>query len=371
MKLSVSSTELQRSLNNISGVIPSKSTLPILENILLELAGDELTLTATDLEIFMSVNVAVKGSQDGRIAIPAKKLLETVRALPETTVVLVAETGSNKVEMKTDSGVYKLTGEASENYPSVPAFKDFADLQIDNEMLRRLITKTSFAVSSDELRPAMTGILLQVKPTEIRAVSTDGHRLVKFTHSGIKSKNPEKEIIVSAKALNLVAKCITDAPTKISLSDTQARFTLGNITLVSRMIDEKYPNYESVLPLDNEKKLTVDKNELLASVRRTALYASSTTHLVRFSLSKNSMAVSAEDVDFGSEAKESLKCAYSSESMEIGFNSYYVVDILSHLDTDEAVFMFSSSSRAAIVKPAQQREGEDVVMLVMPVRLNG
>jgi len=370
MKLSVSSHELQNCLGNISGVIPSKSTLPILENFLLELSGEELTVTASDLEIFASVKMKVKGSEDGIIAIPAKRLMETIRALPETTILLSGDSGSNKIEMKTESGVYRVTGESSENYPSVPAFKEHEELQIDNETLRRLINKTAFAASTDELRPAMTGILFQIKPKEIRAVSTDGHRLVKFTNSAFSSKNIEKDIIIPAKALNLVVKCIEDTPGKISLNESQVKFNLGDITLVSRMIDEKYPNYESVLPLENDRKLVVDKNQLLSSVRRTALYASSTTHLVRFSLNKNSVAVSAEDIDFGSEAKETLKCEYTSEPMEIGFNSFYVMDILSHLDTDEAVFMLSSPSRAAIVKPAEQRAGEDLLMLVMPVRLN-
>jgi len=370
MKLTVSSNELQKSLANISGVIPTKSTLPILENFLLELSENELTLTATDLEIFASVKLSIKSSEKGKIAIPAKKLLDTIRALPETSITILADGATNKVEMSTQNGTYKLTGESSENYPSVPSFKEHEELQVDNETLRRLIMKTAFAVSSDELRPAMTGILFQIRNSEIRAVATDGHRLVRFSKSSSASKNVQKEIVIPAKALNLVAKCIEETPTKISLNETQAMFNLGNITLVSRMIDEKYPNYESVIPLDNDRKLIVNKNELLDSVRRTSLYASSTTHLVRISLHKNSVTVSAEDIDFGSEAKETMKCDYTSEPMEIGFNSYYIVDVLSHLDTDEALFLFSTPARAAIVKPSTQREGEDLLMLVMPVRLN-
>ena len=370
MKLSVSSYELQRLLGSISGVLPSKSTLPILDNFLLDLSGDDLTITATDLDIFASVRIKVKGIEDGKVTIPAKRLIETIRALPDTNIVFFADPGSNKIEMKTDAGVYKLAGESNENYPSVPAVKEQQELEIDNETLRRLISKTAFAVSSDDLRPAMTGILFQIKSKEIRAVSTDGHRLVKLTNSNFSSKISEKEIIIPAKALSLVAKCIEDVPGRISLDETQVKFVLGNITLVSRMIDEKYPNYETVLPLENDKKLVVDKNQLLSSVRRTALYASSTTHLVRFSLSKNSMTVSAEDIDFGSEAKETLQCEYLADPMEIGFNAHYVIDILSHVDTDNVLFLVSSASRAAIVKPAEQREGEDLLMLVMPVRLN-
>ena len=370
MKFSVSSSELQKVLGSISGVIPPKSTLPILENVLFELSKDKLNITATDLEISMSVSLNVKGSMDGKIAVPAKRLFETVRSLPTTDITFTADAGNNKIVMQTENGEYRLTGESSENYPSVPAFKGHDDLKMDNETLRRLISKTSFAVSADELRPAMMGILFQIKKSEIRAVATDGHRLVKLENTAFGSGTMEREVIVPAKALNLVLKSIDEKESRVSFNETHAMFSTGNTTLISRMIEEKYPNYESVIPLDNEKKLVADKNQLLSSVRRTALYASSTTHQVRFSLKKGSMTVSAEDIDFGSEAKETLKCDYSSDPMEIGFNSAYVIDILSHIDTDEVVFMFSSPTRASIIKPVTQRDGESLLMLVMPVRLN-
>src|SRR5579862_908144 len=152
--------------------------------------------------------------------------------------------------------------------------------------------------------------------------------------------------------------------------ETHAVFSTGNITLISKIIAEKYPNYESVLPLDNNKKLTIDRDPLLASVKRTALYASSTTHQVKFSLKKNSLTVGAEDIDFGSEARETIPCDYSADAMEIGFNSAYIIEILSHLEADKVEFFFSTPSRAVTVKPEKQPEGEDVLMLVMPVRLN-
>ena len=370
MKFSASISELQKSLGSISAVIPTKSTLPILENFLFDLSGDQLNITATDLEVYASVSLKVKGSENGKMAVPAKRLLETVRALSEEKVNFKADNSSYKIEMATSNGVYKLTGESSESYPTIPSAKGNDELEVESETLRRLINKTAFAVSTDELRPAMTGVLLQLNKNGIRAVSTDGHRLVKLSNKSFAPSKTEKELIIPAKALNLVAKCIEGAKNKITLNDAQTTFYLGNVTLVSRVIEEKYPNYESVLPLDNDKKLVVDKNQLLSAVRRTALYASSTTHLVRFSMTKNLVSVSAEDIDFGSEAKETIECDYSSDHLEIGFNSTYVMDILSHVDADEVEFMLSSPARAAIVKPAKQQEGEELLMLVMPVRLN-
>ncbi len=370
MKFSAPVSELQKCLGSISTVIPSKSTLPILENFLFDLSGDQLNIIATDLEIFASVSLKVKGNEDGKIAVPAKRLLETVRALTEEKVNFKADNSSYKIEMATNNGVYKLTGESSESYPTVPSAQENEELEVESESLRRLINKTAFAVSTDELRPAMTGVLLQLNKSGIRAVATDGHRLVKLTNKTFLTGKTEKELIIPAKALNLVAKCIEGTISKITLNESQTTFHLGNITMVSRVIEEKYPNYESVLPLENDKKLIVNKNQLLSAVRRTALYASSTTHLVRFSMTKKLISVSAEDIDFGSEAKETMECEYGSESLEIGFNSTYVMDVLNHVDSEEVEFLFSTPARAAIVKPAKQQPGEDLLMLVMPVRLN-
>ncbi len=370
MKFSSSSTELQKVLGNVGGVIPSKSTLPILENFLFRLDGNKLNVTATDLDISMSVTLDVRGSSNGVVAVPAKRLLETIRSLPGVEVTFTADAEQHRIVMSTPNGEYKLTGESSDSYPSVPVFKGDESVEMDDEMVRRLIGKTIFAVSSDELRPAMLGVLFQFRKQGLTVVATDGHRLVRSKTTKIKTGSAEREIIIPAKALNLVLKSANGKSNTMTLSATHAMFSLGETVLVTRLIEEKYPNYESVIPLDNNKKLVVDKNQLLSSVRRTSLYASSTTHQVRFSLKKNSLTVSAEDIDFGSEAHETLECEFTSEPLEIGFNSIYIIDVLSHIDTDEAVFMFSTPTRASIVQPVTQREGEDVLMLVMPVRLN-
>jgi DNA polymerase-3 subunit beta len=372
MKFSTSSSQLQKILGNVAGVIPAKSTLPILENFLFEVSGDTLNISATDLDTSMSVSMKVSDAQDGKITVPAKRLSETMRTLPPIDLVFTADLTSNKIAIRTANGEYKLTGESSESYPSIPAFRAKEEMNIDNETLRRLIGKTTFAVSSDELRPAMMGILFQIKKGEIRAVATDGHRLVRMinTSASAASQNMERDIIVPAKALNLVLKSMNGSDNSIAFSESHAMFSSGGTTLVSRMIEEKYPSYETVIPLDNDKTMIIKKKDLLESVRRTALYASSTTHQVRFSLKKGNLTVSAEDIDFGSEAKETIKCDYSSDPMDIGFNSSYIIDTLSQVDTDEAMILFSSPTRASIIKPATQREGENLLMLVMPVRLN-
>jgi DNA polymerase-3 subunit beta len=272
--------------------------------------------------------------------------------------------------MITENGEYNLVGEASQDYPAVPEFKGESEIVFEGSLIGTMISKTIFSVSTDELRPSMTGLLLQFKDHEMNAVATDGHRLVRVIYSNVKQAKQHKDIIVPAKALILVSKAIESGTNTLSVNTTHIKFSFKNFTLTSRLIEENYPNYESVIPLDNDKKLLVDRNILLASVRRVSLYSSNTTHQVRFSVKKNELKLTAEDIDFGGEAKERIACVYNADDLEIGFNATYLVDILSHIDSDEVVFSFSSAVKAAIITPTNVKENEDVLMLVMPMRLN-
>ena len=370
MKFTANSIELQRTLNKLGGVIPAKSTMPILENILCELTGDVLTLTATDLATSLTVSLPVRGGEDGKVAIPAKRLMDTMRSLPDTSASFVIDVSTYKVKITTENGEYTLTGEGAKEFPVVPPFKGTADLPIDSEELRSIIHRTAFAVSADELRPAMMGVLLQVKGTELRAVATDGHRLVRLIHTQAKPVTLKKDVVVPAKALMVLGKSIEEGQTVISVSDTHIKFSFGQSFLVSRLIDEAYPNYEAVIPADNDKRLTVKRDEMISSIRRVALYASATTRQIRFDVSSSTLKVTAQDVDFGGEARETLPCTYAGENIEIGFNSLYLTDILTHLDSDQVLFRFSSPTRAGIISPVNGSSKDDIMMLVMPVRLN-
>ncbi|MEX2115335.1 MAG: DNA polymerase III subunit beta [Bacteroidota bacterium] len=370
MKFTAPSNELQKILSKIIGVVPAKSTLPILENILFDLKKNTLRLSATDLEVSMSATIDVKGSEDGAITVPAKRLMETIRTLTDVGIIFSADLSSNKIKLITETGEYTLLGESSEEFPTIPQFKGEDKIVLDGTILRRIIARTNFSVSTDELRPAMTGVLFQVSPKGLRAVATDGHRLVRYSFAGIKQAQLKKDIIVPAKALNLVVKTSEETETTLLVDATHIQFLFGNTVLTSRLIEEHYPNYESVIPLDNEKSLSVNRETLLASVRRVSLYSSTTTHQVRFSIKNNELKIAAEDIDFGGEAREKMACKYSDDEIEIGFNSTYVIDILSHIDADEIVFKLSTAVRAAIITPSAQKENEDLLMLVMPVRLN-
>jgi DNA polymerase-3 subunit beta len=368
MKFAVNTTELQRVLGKLGGVIPSKSTMPILENILCELSGGVLTLTATDLAISLTLTLKVDGREDGKIAVPAKRLMDTMRSLPDTNASFVIDTVTNKIRIQTESGQYQLTGEAAKEYPQVITFKGEDQFTLDSTLLKKIIHRTVFAVSSDELRPAMMGVLFQASDTELRVVSTDGHRLVRMVlkREGSALKN---DIIVPAKALHVVLKSLEDGETIIVVTQTHVKFMFDNSILISRLIDETYPNYESVIPSENTKTLRVQRDVLIGSIRRVALYASQTTHQVRFQVDRDTLQISAQDIDFGGEARETMPCVYKGEPLEIGFNSQYLVDILTHLEETEVLMKFSTPTRAGIVAPAEESAQEEVIMLVMPVRL--
>jgi DNA polymerase-3 subunit beta len=370
MKFTTTTSELLRSLSRVHGVVPTKSTSPILENVLCELLNDVLTITATDMDISLAVTMSVKGAEDGRIAIPAKRLLDTVRALPETSITFTIDTTGNKIQVSTGTGEYTLTGESAKEFPPLPQFRGKEQMTIETATLKRLIHRTAFAVSADELRPAMMGVLFQARGTELRAVATDGHRLVRCIQTLPAPPGVSRDIIVPAKALMLIGRLLEGTENTMAISETHLRITFEQTTLIARLIDEAYPNYESVIPQDNTRVMSVRRDEMVASLRRVALYASATTHQVRFQLAKGTVNLSAQDVDFGGEARETVQCEYGGEAMEIGFNSTYLIDILTHLDDERVSFRFSTPTRAGIVTPTTPGPGEDITMLVMPVRLN-
>ncbi len=370
MKFTANTIDLQRALNKLGGVVPTKSTLPILENILFDLLNDKLTLTATDMEVSLTVSVEVKGEEDGKIAIPAKRLMETVRSLDDKTFpAFAADVTTNKIILTTSNGHYTLTGEAAKEFPSVPQFKGTEETALSVATLKKIIHRTAFAVSTDELRPAMMGVLFQSTGAELRAVSTDGHRLVKVLHKLSTATAFKRDVIIPAKALHVVSKSIDSGDVRVAMSDTHIQFNFNSTSLVSRLIDETYPNYESVIPSENDKVLKVGRDSMIASIRRVSLYSSATTHQIKLDISKSSMTLSAQDLDFGGEAKESVDCEYQGERLEIGFNSVYVIDMLTHLESENVLFRFSSSTRAGIISPEGAGGDEDITMLVMPVRL--
>jgi DNA polymerase III subunit beta len=374
MKFSVVSSDLHKALSKIISVVPSKSTLPILESVLFELTGNDLRLTASDLELSMTVTLQVQGEQDGRIAVPAKKLNETLRALSATDVMFAADEGTRRIAIKTDQGEYKMAGESASSFPEAQILEEDFSLQMKADLLRGIIAKTVYAVSTDDLRPSMMGVLFQWRGGEFYAVSTDGHRLVRIRHKGELAQahsGGDRDVIIPAKALNVVSKSLSDGEVNVVFGRTNVRITFGDMLLLSRIIDERYPNYESVIPQENDRVLEVNRAALIAAVHRCSIFSNAITNQVRFAVSKEEVRVAAEDIDFGGEARETIPAVFSDDDeLEIGFNARYVSEALQHLESDEVHFLFSASSRAGLVRPKQEDSDLDILMLVMPLRLN-
>ena len=370
MKFAASSAELLKALQTVSGAVPSKSTLPILECILFEVDGKKLRLSATDLEISIVQRLHVGAEVDGptRVAVPAKRSIDTLRALSNVPVRFSAD-GEFNVALDTDQGHYKMVGYDGADYPALPELSDSVTVETDGALLRRAIQKTSFAVSKDALRPAMMGIYFQINSDLSRAVATDGHRLVKLQLDNL-SCTEDLDFIVPEKAMSLAAKVATDDTCTLTVDSGYAGFDFGDSRVLARLIDEPYPNYQAVIPIDNDKKMTANRDAMLAAVKRVALYSSTMTNQIRLSVDKDEVVISAEDLERASSAKETVTCDYDGDALVIGFNALYLTEVLSNIDSEEVLFEFSSPNRAGVVTPAIQKDGETMMMLIMPVMLN-
>ncbi|MFQ5863737.1 MAG: DNA polymerase III subunit beta [bacterium] len=371
MKFKINKTDFYQAIQNVIGVVPVKTTIPILGNVLLHLEENNLTLTGTDLEVSISTRMKVQGEVDGGVAIPAKVLFEIVRELPDIPMELECNEEDHKITITTEKGFYRLSGEAKEDFPKISIEESEEYFLIDSELLARMIDKTLFAVSTDELRTTLMGVYLQVMEKELRMVSTDGHRLVKIVDKKFNSAEFQKDMIIPTKALNLLLKNIqSNEKTKVNLSEDHVVFELGDTTILSKCIEGQFPNYERVIPLDNDKKVVINRELLSSSVRRVAIFSNSITHQIRFCISQDNVKIQSEDIEFGGEAEESIGAEYQGDDLEIGYNANYILDILRHLETDEVMFKVKDATSAGIVYPGNQREDEDLLMLLMPIRLN-
>src|SRR5690606_14285795 len=303
MKFTVSSADLQKALTAVNGAVPSKSTLPILECVLFEKENDTLRLAATDLEISIVQRLDVQFETNGsapdgpaeRVAVPAKRLLDTLRALPALPITFASD-AAFQVELTTDQGRYKMVGFDGADYPALPSLEGEREIETEGGLVKRAISKTGFAVSKDALRPAMMGIYFQIRPEHSRVVATDGHRLVKLVLDGITAEEP-LDFVVPEKALSLTAKVAGEGECTIRVGGGYVGIDFGGVQVMGRMIEEEYPNYEAVIPLENDKRLTVSGAARLAAVRRVALYSSTMTHQVRMKMEPNQLTVSAEDIE--------------------------------------------------------------------------
>ena len=368
MKFKVNSKVLEKLLSKIIPAVPVRTPMPILENFLFDIHDGLLTVSATDLEIAIRSSINVASDENIQMVIPAKLLYDIIRSLGDTQINFVTEQNS-KLKLTTDNGVYNIGFSSPEDFPEIPSITRDKEISINGTDIKKAIDQTSFAMSKEDMRPAMTGTLLEFSADGLRFVTTDGHRLVKYVNKSITSEKDE-QYIIPERAISVLSKQLSDSDVKIYLSKTHIMVQFTDVEFISRLIGEKYPSYNSVIPLENENILKVKTGDILATVKRMMLFSTSNSKQVKFSISKDNLEISAEDIDHGSNAKENIFCEYNGEAMDIGFNTAYVNDILSHVNKEEVIFKLHSPTKACIIEPSENEENEELMLLLMPVRLN-
>lgn len=371
MKFVISSAALLKQISALNGVIVSNPVVPILENFLFEIKDGTLTVTASDLQTSMTAEMSVESETNGSIAVPAKMLADTLRNLPEQPVTFTVNPDTYVVELHSENGHYKLAGENAADFPRIPEAKNAETVTLPAEVFSSAIAYTLFAVSTDEMKPNMNGVYVNLRNTDATFVSTDSHRLVRYRRFDVSSP-VEIAVIIPRKALSLLKNTLPadSTPLQLSFNKSNAFISFGNIRMVCRLIDERFPDYEYVIPTSNDKILEIDRAEFLGSLKRIAIYANKSTNQVRLKISADVLEVHAEDIDFSNEGEEKLPCMYEGEEMEIGFNAKFLIEGLSNLNSKKVIFKLSEPNRAGLLTPDAADENEDILMLIMPVMLH-
>lgn len=370
MKFSVSSAELLKKLQIAGGAIGSNPVLPILEDFLFTISNNKLTIAATDLETSIITEIDVMSDADGVVAIPGKILLETLKALPQQPITFAIDEDTYSIEITSAFGKYRLAGENGQDFPSIPEADSTDSISIPAQRLAQGINKTIFAASNDELRPSMTGIYFQIDFNKLTLVATDAHKLVKYTFTDIESE-VSTTFIVPKKALNLLKNALPGGDdVKLSFNKAHTFYSFGTTQLITRLIDARYPDYNAVIPVGNPNLLVVNRSDFQHSLKRIVIYANKTTNQVILNINDASLTISAQDLDFANEATEQLTCNYEGAPLNIAFNAKFLVEMLSVLESEEIKIELSEPSRAGILSPVEETEGEEILMLVMPVMLS-
>ena len=370
MKFIVSSSTLLKQLQQISGVINANTVLPILEDFLFSIEKNKLTVVATDLETVMKVHLEIEAKDSGRVCIPAKILLDSLKNIAEQPLTFNIDKNF-AVEITSDNGKYKVMGENPDNFPKEPAADEANSFKMSSSSLVRAINKCLFAVSNDDLRPAMTGVYFELDKKGINFVATDAHRLVRYTRKGVKC--PQKDsFIVPKKPLNLLKSALPDNEDELDVSYNSNHLFVkhGGTELVCRLIDARFPDYKVVIPLDNPFKMTVNRQDFQNALRRVSVFSNKSTNQVALSISGSELQLAAQDVDFSFEGNERMACQYDGEDLQIAFNAKFLIEMLSGTSTADINMELSTPTKAGIIKPTEQEEDEELLMLVMPLMLN-
>ena len=369
MKFSTSKTELQKALQKLSKATPTRSTLPILSCVLIDVDSEKTTLRSTDLEITIQVEIPSSFEKKGSAALPLKTLLEITNELPDVRLTIIVDE-NYKTTIETEGGKYNLMAKPPEEFPATPSQSHKRTININGIILKEIIESTLFAVSQDELKPALTGVLFKFSEDSFTAVSTDGHRLVKHERKDFLTEKTKEEIIIPKKFLSFLSTQLSDKNISLVIGESFITAQLQKDVIITKVIDEKFPDYDSVIPKENNKTFLIDKKDLLGAIRRVSIFSNKSTHQVALSLKTDKSFVTTEDPEKSSRAKEQIVGEFKGEEIIIGYNSEYLKDIVSHVFGDNVEIKLNNSVSAALFEENPKREKVKNLMLLMPIRLN-
>jgi DNA polymerase-3 subunit beta len=375
MKFVVSSSELLGHLQAISRVISSKNTLPILDNFLFNLSGNDLEITASDLESTLITRMKLENTDgDGTIALPARILLDTLKEFSVQPLTFDIYMETLAVVISSENGKFNVVGQNGIDFPALPSIKKDKKFEfvINADVLLAGISKTLFATADDELRPVMGGIFVETSTDKITFVASDAHKLVRYQRTDAHSDN-NASFILPKKPASLLKNILPkeEGPVTVEFDDKNAFFILSNYKIVCRLVEGNYPNYNSVIPKNNPRKITIDRVEFFNTLKRVSVFSNQASNLVKLQLKGNQVMVSAQDIDFSISAYERIKCQYEGDEIEIGFKSVFLLEILSNIGSQDVMIELADPTRAGLFLPViSDNESEDLLMLLMPMMIN-
>src|SRR6476620_12610340 len=358
MKFIVSSSQLLKQLQHINGVINANTVLPILEDFLFEVDKNKLTVVATDLETVMRIQMDIEAKETGKVCIPARILMDSLKNIPDQPLTFNIDKNFG-VEITSDNGKYKVMGENPDNFPKEPVADITTSFTMPSSALSTAISKCLFAVSNDDLRPAMTGVFFELSDKGVTCVATDAHRLVRYTRLDVSCPKTDT-FIVPKKPLSLLKTALPSNEDELEVSYNSNHLFVkhGGTELVCRLIDARFPDYKVVIPVDNPYKLTVNKNDFQSALRRVSVFSNKSTNQVALTISGSKLQLASQDVDFSFEGNERMSCQYDGEDLQIAFNAKFLIEMLGAAESDEVKIELSTPTKAGIIKPTEQNESE-------------
>lgn len=371
MEFIVSTSELLAQLNIVKSVINSKNSLPILDNFLFNLNGNTLKIAASDLETTLNTEMHLANAKgDGTIAIDAKRLTDLLKEFTDQPLTFKVNLTTYQIDILSTTGKFNIVGQNGDEFPKLPQLEEeFSSVTIDSETLQKGIANTIFATGDDDMRPVMNGIFVELTTEHFRFVATDSHKLARYTRSDIKS-DKDASFILPKKTANILKNILAKDGNSITVEfdSKNAFFNLTNYRMVCRLIEGKYPAYQSVIPTQNHNQLIVDRTDFYNKLKIVSLFANAASNLAKLEMGGANLLISAQDIDFSSSGQEQLSCQYNGEDMAIGFKSKFLLDILQNINSVEVCLQLSDPVRAGLIMPAEKEdENEDILMLLMPM----